>query len=425
MNSLETTSPAETIAPVEKVNRTQIWWQLSVLILISAITVYVGSAFDEQIQNYLPEQRVLSSIFNKKPSGLSGLSEVLKKVGLTAHPWLMPYRNLRNAHGMLVIIAPSTSPAEFEAEQILKWVHAGNDLIYLDHFSFKMTRRLLEKINLDIADGKDLHDERVPVDARKELFAHVPTLTLTSDTNITGGEPLVSVNDKAIFSELKYGKGRILVGTAPTLCANRRLSERNNWANFQFLVNWMSTASGDIMFDERCHGFSESGNVFVVLGKSPWGAVFLQAMLILGVGIYSSSKRFGATAVVNDARKISNLEFINGLSNAYRRAKAHGAICEITGHTLRNRLCKLLSISPHEQTSKVIESWQSFAEVNATQAANLKDLVPKFLTELDSACQRENLSDAEFKSMIASCDKITEQLNNQFVKNTSLKRLGG
>ncbi|CAN5360718.1 hypothetical protein BH10CYA1_BH10CYA1_33500 [soil metagenome] len=419
MNSIETPPPAE------KADRRQICWQLSVLILVSAIAVYVGSAFDEQIQNYLPEQRVLSSIFNKKPSGLSGLSEVLKKVGLTAHPWLMPYRNLRNAHGMLVIIAPSTSPAEFEAEQILKWVHAGNDLIYLDHFSFKMTRRLLEKINLEIADGKDLHDEAVPVDATKELFAHVPTLTLTSDTNITGGKPVVSVNDKAIFSELKYGKGRILVGTAPTLCANRRLSERNNWANFQFLVNWMSTASGEIMFDERCHGFSESGNVFVVLGRSPWGAVFLQAMLILGVGIYSSSKRFGATTVVLDARKISNLEFINGLSNAYRRAKAHGAIYEITGHALRNRLCKLLSISPHEQTSQIIEAWKSFSEANPTQVTSIKEIVPNFLTEFDCASEQKNLSDLQFKSMIRSCDKISEQLNDQFVKNTSLKRLGG
>jgi len=419
MNSTETPTPPE------KINRNQIWWQLSVLILVSAVAVYVGSAFDEQIQNYLPEQRVLSSIFNRKPSGLSGLSEVLKKVGLTAHPWLMPYRNLRTAHGMLVIIAPSTSPAEFEAEQILNWVHAGNDLIYLDHFSFKMTRRLLEKLNLNITDGNDLHDQSVPVDATKELFAHVPTLTVTSDTIITGGKALVSVNDKAIFSELKYGKGRILIGTSPTLCVNRRLSERNNWANFQFLVNWMSTATGDILFDERCHGFSESGNVFVVLSRSPWGAVFLQAMLILAVGIYSSSKRFGATTVLSDSRKISNLEFINGLSNAYRRAKAHGAIYEITGHALRNRLCKLLSVSPHEQTSKILEAWKSFAEANPAQIARIADAVPQFLADFDSALEQKNLSDLQFKSMIRSCDKITEQLNDQFVNNTSLKRLGG
>ena len=423
MNSTET--PPLVPETKEKVNRSRIWWQLSVLILVSAVAVYVGSAFDEQIQNYLPEQRVLTSIFNRKPSGLSGLSEVLKKVGLTAHPWLLPYRNLQKAHGMLVIVAPSTSPAEFEAEQILNWVHAGNDLIYLDHFSFKMTRRLLEKIDLNITDGKDLHDETVPVDATKALFAHVPNLTLTSDTNITGGKPVVSVNDKAIFSELKYGKGRILVGTAPSLCANQNLSERNNWTNFQFLVNWMSTATGDIMFDERCHGFSESGNVFVVLSRSPWGAVFLQAMLILGVGIYSCSKRFGATAVVNDTRKISNLEFINGLSNAYRRAKANGAIYEITGQTLRNRLCKLLSISPHEQTSKIVESWNSFAEANPIESAGIKDVVPKFLSEFDLALEQKNVPDAQFKSMIVSCDKITAQLNDQSVKNTSLKRLGG
>ncbi|RTL46022.1 MAG: DUF4350 domain-containing protein [Candidatus Melainabacteria bacterium] len=412
-----TTSP-------EKISRAKIWWQLSFLILVSAVAVYVGSAFDEQIQNYMPEQRVLSSIFNKKPSGLSGLSEVMKKVGLTVHPWLLPYRNLRNAHGMLVIVAPSTSPAEFEAEQILKWVQAGNDLVYLDHFSFKMTRRLLEKINLTITDGTELHDRSVPVDASKKLFAYVPKLTVTSDTNINGGEPLVKVDDKAIFSELQYGKGRILIGTSPTLCSNRRLSEKNDWSNFQFLVNWMSTASGDIMFDERCHGFSESGNVFVVLGRSPWGAVFLQLVLMLAVAVYSCSKRFGATATLNDARKISNLEFITGLSNAYRRAKANGAIYEITGHTLRNRLCKLLSVSPHEQTSKVIEAWNAYAEASPNKAGAAAALVPQFLTDFDAAIeQQRNIPDQQFKSLIINCDKIADHLNNQS-NTTSLKRLG-
>jgi hypothetical protein len=408
MNSTELTPPKE-------INRHHIWWQLSILVVVSALAVYVGSAFDEQIQNYLPEQRVLSSIFNRKPSGLSGLSELLKKVGLSARPWLLPYRNLGSAHGMLVIIAPSQSPAEFEAEQILNWVHAGNDLIYLDQFSFKMTRRLLEKLSLDIADSTELRDEAVPVDTTKAVFAHVPGLTLTTDTVVTGGQPVVSFNDKAIFSELKYGKGRILIGTAPNLCANRRLSERNNWANFQFLVNWMSTATGDIMFDERCHGFSESGNVFVVLGRSPWGAVFLQVMLLLAVGVYSSSKRFGATSVAIDLRKISNLEFINGLSNAYRRAKANSAIYEITGQTLRNRLCKMLSISPHEPTSKIVEAWNLRLESNPAKFANLQETVPKFLQDFDQALEQKVISDSQFKAMILSCDKITEQLNDQFV----------
>jgi Domain of unknown function (DUF4350) len=425
INQAESRTKSGQSFPAEKINRTQIWWQLSVLILVSAIAVYVGSAFDEQIENYMPEQRVLSSIFNKKPSGMSGLSEVLKKVGLSAHPWLLPYRNLRNAHGMLVIVAPSTSPAEFEAEQILNWVRAGNDLVYLDHFSFKMTRRLLEKINLTITDGSELHDESVKVDETKKLFAFVPNLTVTSDTNISGGEPLVKVDNKAIFSELKYGKGRILVGTSPTLCANRRLTEKNNWSNFQFLVNWLSTASGDIMFDERCHGFSESGNVFVVMSRGPWGAVFLQALLILAVGVYSCSKRFGATALISDSRKISNLEFITGLSNAYRRAHANGAIYEITGHRLRNRICKLLSISPHEQTDKIVDAWKAYSEANPQIAVGIIGMVPEFLTDFDTANEEKNISDQRFKTLILNCDKITEHLNNQFVDNTTLSTSGG
>lgn len=395
------------------IKRHQIWWQLAVLAVVSTLAVYVGSAFDEQLQNYMPEAKTLASIFNKKPSGLSGLAELVKKVGLTSHPWLLPYRNLRSARGMLVIVAPSASPAEFEAEQILKWVEAGNDLVYLDHFSFKMTRRILEQLHLNINDTADFHDIAVPVDISKPEFAHVPSLVLTADTMVKGGDPVVSYQEKTIFSLLKHGKGRILIGTAPNICVNRRLSEPGNWANFQFLVNWMSTATGEILFDERCHGFSDSGNVFVVLGRNATGAVFVQLMLLLAVAVYSASKRFGEPKTPPDLRKISNLEFINGLSNAYRRAKANGAILEITGQALRNRLCKLLSISPHEPTEKIIEAWKLRQQANPNSALNTINVVG-FLEQFDKALQQKQVSDHELKKLMISCDKISSQLTQAF-----------
>ncbi|HEY9679502.1 MAG TPA: DUF4350 domain-containing protein [Drouetiella sp.] len=415
MNSL---LPPDTL---EKNANRQLWWQLGILVAVSAIAVYASSAFDEQIQGYLPEQRSISSTFNKKPSGLSGLAEVLRKVGLSAHPWLLPYRNLHNEHGTLVIIAPQQSPAEFEAEQILAWVEAGNSLVYLDHFSFKMTRKLLEKIDVTVSDNADVHDEKIPVDATNSLFAHVPKLTLTTDTMVSGGTPLVLVDKKPVFSELHYGKGKILVGTAPNICANRELGDKSSWSNFQFLVNWLSTVHGDIMFDERCHGFSQSKNVFVVLASSPWGAVLAQVFLILAVAICSASQRFGALKQVNESRKISNLEFITGLSNAYLRAKANNAIFEITALNLRNKICKMLSISPHEDTAKIAEAWTQWAESNPTRMVGLKDIVPKFLNDFDQALRHENVNDAQFKSMIADCDKISESMNQEH--NTSLRKI--
>lgn len=391
-----------TSAREEKPNR--IWWQLFALLLVSGMAVYSGLAFDEQKDKFWPETEILISVFNRKPSGLSGLQEILNKAKQKNTTWQLPYRNLSDINGMLVIFQPTESLSELEAKQILDWVSKGNDLVYFDHFSYKLTRRLIDKLNVSTKDGENLTDVKLPASLpNAPEFAHAPALLLSAERRLSGGTPLISDKSGALISVVKHGKGRVLLGTAPSICCNRQLSNADAWANYQFFANWFSTARGAVIFDERCHGFSSATNVFHFLLRGPTGLVFWQLMLILSVAVVSAAQRFGAMRQVLLTRKISNLEFIFGLSNAFRRARANTAVLEILGQNFKHRLCKALGISPHETADNIVNAWKSSQHA---ETANMSELIANY----ERALSKKHLSDSELRTLVGSCDKIARTL---------------
>ena len=385
-------------ALADKPNR--IWWQLFALLLVSGMAVYSGIAFDEQKDRFWPETEILISVFNKKPSGLSGMHDIVANIGKKSVTWQLPYRNLVDTKGMLVIFQPTESLSELDAKQILDWVYKGNDLIYFDHFAYKLTRHLIDKLSIETKDGDDLTDKKIELQQPSvPEFTHVPSLMLSAERRLVGGTPLLADHSGTLISVVKHGKGRILLGTAPSLCSNRRLANQEAWPNFQFLANWLSTANGAIIFDERCHGFSSATNVFHFLLRGPTGLIFWQLMLLLAVGVFSAAQRFGAISQVAVTRKISNLEFIYGLSNAFRRARANTAVLEILGQSFKNRLCKALGISPHESSENIVSAWNSSKQKSNS---NMDELIGNY----ERALSKKHLSDSDLRSLVGTCDKI-------------------
>jgi hypothetical protein len=405
-DAIEKRTIAEQLTPPDRV---RIFWQLMLFIAASALAVWVGVAYDDELQKYLPEGRSLASIFNKRPSGLSGLYEIGLKVGLECQSWSLPYRQLPDVKGMLVIIAPTDSLAEYEAEQILNWVSAGNDLVYLDHLSFQMTRRLSDKLGVKAKDGEELTDQNLPVSENSHPeFAHVHNLRVSAESRVVGGRSLLTDKSGTLFAEIQHGKGRVYLGTVPTLCANRRLADKGDWSNFQFLVNIFRTTHGAIMFDERCHGFSQATNVFVFLAKRTPGLVFMQLMIILLAAVVSSAQRFGRTAQLIGHRKISNLEYINGLASTYRRAKANATVLEILSQSFRTKFCKAAGVSPHESNDKIISQLLAASDREDVQRSVRQ--LSLTLEQVDQVLANKTVPDAQLRALVEACDKITDQL---------------
>jgi len=285
-------------------------------------------------------------------------------------------------------------------------VEAGNKLVYLDGFSSTYGRAILHKLRLDAHEMKPVSDEEFDTDGSRPEFAHAPALYVTTDARLDGGTTLVADAFGALFTSVKHGKGEVVVGSVPDLGANRHLvtspDKPSHWSNFQFLVNLISTADGDILFDEKCHGHLQSRNVFIYLGRGPFGLVFLQALAILAAAIAGSCQRFGSVQAVPVTRQISALEFVSGLANAFRRARAADLAWEILNHAFRARLCKALGVSPQGGNEKLVDSWARATGRPGTELAEL-------LSRSEAALAAGHLEESELVRLVQACDKISQQ----------------
>lgn len=384
--------------------------QLVTFVIISALAVFASTKLDADLEKYMPESQPIASIFNKRPSGVSGLFEIARSVGVDCVAWLSPYRDLKNTTGMLVIIGPTESLKDFEADQILAWVSKGNRLLYLDRFDFKMFRRLLDKVHVEITDGKELTNHPIAVKKQEEdqlEFSHVSQLHVTAENRLRGGKPLIEDRGGALLTELSHGKGKIYLGTIPTLCANRLLADEHYWSNFQFIVNVFRAERGGIIFDEHCHGYSEADNVFAFLARRAPGLVFAQILLLLTLAVWSGSRRFGRLKKANTPRKISNLEYINGMSNTYRRAKANIAVLEIIFQNFKTSLCKNSGINPNESDEKITAQLQSSTILrNERQTERVARLFSTVATHIES----KQLTDKQLKEIVVECDSLNRAM---------------
>ncbi len=404
-------------------------WQLTALLVVSIGLVYATVSTDKQLDKIMPEAQSWASSSNFKPSGMSAAFELFEKVfqgERLVKKWQLPYRKLGGQkppykitddalsdfpqtdgqnHGVLFIVSPDQSLAQFEVDELLAWVEKGNYIVYLDNFMLRTSRRLIDKLGMDVrqlepaAVNKKTDGQNVlkPL----PIYNHLRQLQLSADHSLKGGQALATVDGACLIAEKNYGKGKLLISSCPNLIVNRQISRTEYWPNFQFITNWLATTDGDIMFDERCHGLSQGVNVFYYFLHGPAGYVTAQILLLIAIAILSANQRFGALAFVNNRRTISNLEHINGLSNTYLRANARQAVIEIIWQNLRLKICKMVQISPHENNEKLIEELKAQGSPQALEMASIADRCEK-------AVANANLNDDQLRELVASCDKISQ-----------------
>ncbi len=404
-------------------------WQLTALLVVSTGLVYATVSTDKQLDKIMPEAQSWASSSNFKPSGMSAALELFEKVfqgERLVKKWQLPYRKLGGQkpsykitddalsdfpqtdgqnHGVLFIISPDQSLAQFEVDELLAWVEKGNYIVYLDNFTLRTSRRLIDKLGMDVRQlepaAVNKKTDSQSVLKSSPLYNHLRQLQLSAEHSLKGGQALATVDGACLIAEKKYGKGKLLISSCPNLIVNRQISRTGYWPNFQFIANWLATTDGDIMFDERCHGLSQGINVFYYFLHGPTGYVTAQILLLIAIAILSANQRFGALAFVNNRRTISNLEHINGLSNTYLRANARQAVIEIIWQNLRLKICKMLQISPHENNEKLIEELKILGSPQALEMATIAERCEK-------AVANANLNDDQLRELVTSCDKISQ-----------------
>ncbi len=423
------------------------------LLIVSVIAVIVGQSFEESVGRLMPEYGTFRSVLNKKQSGLSALLAITQQSGIPCQVWSLPYNRLPETKGLLYVVEPKLAWTEPEVKSILDWVKQGNQLVYLDAFchyadvnegkTCRIMRVIEDNIllrklgilvevidNIAPKDSPDAHVDYAPAKAKekKELhkqiivydhqqpeMSHVQKLVIRPVSKLIGGKPIVGGTRGAYITEVNYGAGKILLGTVATLCVNSRLNRPSNYDNFQFMINCFRTAHGAILFDEHCHGLKGTGNVFVYLNNRVPGLVCAQILLILIMAVLGSMMPFGSLIAIQPIRKISDLAYVSGLSNVYKRAQANLAALEIIVSAWKTKLCRWLGVSPRASNDEIMlraKAVNDTVEQNAGAPSSawlgkLKD----FLADYEQVLTASGMSKARLVYLVKQCDTLEQEMS--------------
>ncbi|MBX9877860.1 MAG: DUF4350 domain-containing protein [Candidatus Obscuribacterales bacterium] len=389
----------------------QIWLQMAIFILVSTTAALVSVHFKEKVSLLAPEVTINPSVLNKKASGSSAIYELTKIAGLNTHVWKLPYRDLKSIKGQLVMISPNHSLEKFERDLILDWVSKGNSLIYLDQFSNPYSKEVLGTFNIWTHSNKKQIDVAALPEPNLRVTRFVGPTKVSYLESFDTGRHLVPVlrNDKDILMvELRHGKGNILLGTTANLVANSRLLDSG--ANFQLIANWLRLNNSTVYFDERCHGLMQSRNLITSVLSGVSGILFLQIVVILAIAIAGSAQRFGQKLTLANARKISNLEFVNGIANSYRRARATHLAADVLSHNLRLKLAKALGQSTGDDETLAAVYANSLKESTGDIREAERTRLIEILAASKTSGNKTHISNQEMTDIAAYCDKIQETL---------------
>ena len=88
---------------------------------------------------------------------------------------------------------------------------------------------------------------------------------------------------------------------------------------------------------------------------------------------------------------------------------------EIIWQSLRQKLCRLMQISPHENSEKLVE------EIRLKNDGNAATIV-SCLQECEQAIQDKHLSDEKMRELVGACDKISEQAESYLLKSATTSK---
>lgn len=337
-----------------------LFWQFALLITVIAIGASIDITHRNDLLRMMPEARFNPSSYNDLNSGCKGFYDLCAKLGYKAGRWEKPYRYLltERIQALMIIVAPAQPLTQDDMDCLLRWVALGNTIVYLDFFDFSGQKSFLGRLalgtNYQGGRGRQLEISMPSAGWGK----HVGKVVVNADRRLTGGKPVLVDSSGCLLAEVVHGRGRILIGSCPTLAINQRFSNRACWGNMQLLANWIGSAkTSRILFDEYCHFISQAKNVFVVFARGPGGFVSLVLVVLLVVAVAGAAQRFGAKKEYSQHRLIANSEFVSGMANTYKRAQANSAAWSILFAAMKQTLAKGLGCAPDESIETIAQLW--------------------------------------------------------------------
>ena len=229
-----------------------------------------------------------------------------------------------------------------------------------------------------------------------EVFLKAPVIHLAND-------------DTNLLVDFQYGLGEIVFLSDPYIVANGGIKLVDN---AQLATNVVTSRRGIIAFDEYHQGFGKNDNrLFEYFEGTPVMAIFLQLFLIIGLLMYSQSRRFARALPNDESDRLSKLEYVSAMAQLQGRTKAFDLAIENIYTDFRRRVSILVGIDNH--TAKREDIAEKIAERTDYNAKEIADL----MFQCEDIMHGEPAKKKETVKLISRLREVEESLGLRRGKN--------
>ena len=351
-----------------------------------------------------PERQPAATTHSSQPEGGLALYQWARALGYDAQR--LEYRDFALAEGdaVLLLLNPSQPVGRADARAVLDWLDAGGTLIMAVDQSalFGPQNALLGELGFDTAVYTDTAGiERAqpaqpaldqPALAEAPVRATRVLLPQRDDYAALLGAP-----GALIVAGVKVGRGYAYLSASAFPFSNEGLRDEQNAA---LVLNMLRRAppGGRVLFDEYHHGFFTPPSTSRVVFGSPWGWAAAYAVLVSGLYLALSGRRFGRPVPLREelARR-SSAEYIESMADLFQRGAKRGYILKHYRGAFKRRLARRDGINPQLDDDEFVRELARARSIDEPALAGL-------LARLRAA----NPSEAELLRTVADADALAE-----------------
>ncbi|HZY87885.1 MAG TPA: DUF4350 domain-containing protein [Gemmataceae bacterium] len=354
------------------------------------------------------------SVYSEAGDGLGEAAHLLRQLGWETMALTRPAQ-VGQHRGLLVLLEPERSAgfgeegglSEVDAGNLLRWVEAGNTLL----FASRRNTALHRALGLTVTEGPRAEgDGWTAVDrgAAGGYTAGIEHLSVGSAATLQGGGlPLWYVKDRPGAVLLRRGAGRVVVLASPALLSRRGLvrsdgEPRDDNAVFLYNVASLDARDGKVYFDEYHHGLRAASGFWGYLAYHGRRWALLPLLVVAGVWAWTWAVRLGPAVPPRRADSADAVDYASALGRLYQGAGARRLLARTLSRNFLTALTKHLRLRRTALPAVILAAWR---QQDAGPSAQRLQALLRGLADL----RKPDLTDAQLLSWARAFDEFTEQ----------------
>ena len=382
-------------------------WRDLLLILglfgaLIAFTVY-GPGQNEPEQEGQP-----GSAHSAGPDGALGLQRWLESIGYDARNLEYSEWRIPDEAAVLFMLDPQREPVTAEdAAETLRWVRDGGTLVLVDTTPTLAFGRneLLETLQATVVISDDIQ----AIDharAVQPLLSTPPVISVPVNTSSAlelrrdDYLPLLQTRLGDTLVGLQEGRGYIYLASTLYPFTNDGIQEPGSGP---LLLNMLARVAPDavVLFDEYHHGYRTPPTVRRVALQQGWGWAVLYTMLVVGLYIVLTGRRFGRPVPLRaDVARRSSAEYVQSLAMLFRRAGKRSYVLAHYHSQLKRRLARPYGFVPPADDAAFVDELLRYRGITDEQAARLRTLLAQL---------RGTVSEEQLVRLVRAADAFADE----------------